>query len=435
MTRSLRPFLELRADMVESVLAAHKSPGHIYGGTVGPTLVRFFVQPAPHIRFDAIRHLADDLALALRVSQVRVSRGEEGVILEFANPNPQPVTFAALLAELNDTPAATALLGLSEQGAPLLAHIPGPAVAHILISGTTGCGKSVLLRTMVGSLILKNVPEAVRVAIIDPKGRTFPTDFDAAHLIRPVITDGPVAVELLRSLVALMEARDKRKENLPRIIVAIDELADLIMYSDGISSQVERLIQRGREAGIHIIAATQRPDAAILSGIIRANFPLRLVGKTVTADDAKIAAGRPGTGAERLNGKGDFLAVNGSDIVHFQAAYCQPSEIHTPKSARPGFVLPPPAPEPVKETPSDISLLAGRLRGWWSDNHRRWELGEWGIQNEVITKLFPNDPKAKNAGVWRDTMLAVIKELENSTTTTRNAPIVTLGRAMVTASD
>ena len=148
--RSLRPYLELRADLVESVLGAHRTPGRVTGGTVGPRLIRFYIQPAPHVRFASIQRLSEDLALGLRVPQVRLSRGVEGVILEFDHPDPRPVTLAGVLQDVSPLPIATALLGLNEHSTPLLARLPSPDVAHILISGTTGCGKSVLLRSIIG---------------------------------------------------------------------------------------------------------------------------------------------------------------------------------------------------------------------------------------------------------------------------------------------
>jgi S-DNA-T family DNA segregation ATPase FtsK/SpoIIIE len=167
-------------------------------------------------------------------------------------------------------------------------------VAHILVAGTTGCGKSVLLRTLAASLILTQRPGAVSLLAIDPKGRTFPAGFACPHLLRPVITASAEASELLRSLVLLMKARDERRESQPLIVVLIDELADLVMSDAGVESALLRLTQRGREAGIHLVAATQRPSAAILSGLVRANFPLRLVGRVVSPEDAQIAAGQGG---------------------------------------------------------------------------------------------------------------------------------------------
>ena len=404
--RSLRPYLELRADMVESVLSAHRTPGRVTGGTVGPRLIRFYIQPAPHVRFASIQRLSEDLALGLRVPHVRLSRGVEGVILEFDHPDPRPVTLAGVLQDVSPLPIATALLGLNEHSTPLLARLPSPEVAHILISGTTGCGKSVLLRTIAASLLLGNTPEVVRLLLIDPKGRTFPPAFNAAHLVRPVITAPQAAVEALHSLVRLLTVRDQRGETRPHIVICIDELADLVMSGDGVSVPLERLVQRGREAGLHLIAATQRPSAAILSGIVRANFPLRVVGKVVSSDDARIAAGRGGTGAERLQGRGDFLAVRGDLVTRFQAAYSTAQDLPGNGSLPKAPLLALPEPEVAEEEAlasgdDDVTQLAARLRPWWTRHG-----GEWGSKSKALHYLFGEDVSA-GGWHWQMTQAAI----------------------------
>ena len=152
MSRMLRQYLETRADQVEAVLLAHHAPGRVTGGTVGPRLIRFALDPAPSTRFTAVRGLAEDLAVALKVSSLRIDRTDQGIILEFPNPEPRPVTFTGLWPEVEPLPPATALLGLTDGGAPLLARLSSPEVAHVLIAGTTGSGKAALLRTMATSL-------------------------------------------------------------------------------------------------------------------------------------------------------------------------------------------------------------------------------------------------------------------------------------------
>jgi DNA segregation ATPase FtsK/SpoIIIE, S-DNA-T family len=335
-SKQIRPYLEYQADRVEAVLAAHRAPGRITGGTVGPRLVRFFLDPAPHTRFTAIKRLADDLALAMRVSNLSVDRNEQGVVLSFANPNPKPVELLSLLDEVQPIPAATALLGLTDAGVPLLARLSAPEVAHVLVAGTTGSGKSVLLRAMATSLLLTNPPETLRLLCIDPKGRTFGPLAGAAHLVRPTITAPTEAHEALHSLLRTMEHRDRRHEQpgtpaTPRIIVFVDELADLLMAGgETVTTTLTRLVQRGREAGIHLVAATQHPAAAILGSVMRANFPLRLVGRVAAAQDARVATGRGGTDAHLLHGRGDFIAVSGGDQpIRFQVANITERDIAT----------------------------------------------------------------------------------------------------------
>jgi S-DNA-T family DNA segregation ATPase FtsK/SpoIIIE len=328
MSQPLRPYLEAQADRIEMVLSAHRAPGHVTGGTVGPRLVRFFLTPAPEIRYAKIRRLVDDLALALRVPTLRIDRGTEGVVLEFPHPQPRPVRLLPLLEESAPLPAATALLGLTEEGLPLLARLSSPEVAHVLVAGTTGSGKSVLLRAIALSLVLSHPPGALRLLCLDPKGRAFRCLAGAPHLLRPPVTALPEVVEALGSLLRVMELRDERGENAPRIVVLVDELADLIMTGESeVSAALTRLAQRGREAGIHLVAATQRPSSAILSGMLRANFPLRLVGKVASTHDAQVAAGRGGTDAHLLTGRGDFLAVGSTaQPLRFQAAHVKEEE-------------------------------------------------------------------------------------------------------------
>lgn len=329
MAQHLRQYLEAQADRIESVLAAHHAPGRVMGGTVGPRLIRFCLDPAPFSRFSTIRGLADDLALALRVTSLRIDRGQEGITVEFPNPDPRPVSLLGLLPEVTPLPLHTAVLGVTQGGTPLLARLSSPDVAHVLVSGTTGSGKSALLRTVALSLLLAQSPATLRLLCLDPKGRTFGALAGAPHLLRPPVATVAEAVEVLTSLLRAMEIRDRRRENAPRIVLLVDELADLIFQGeDCVVQALTRLVQRGREAGIHVVAATQRPSSAILTGLMRANFPLRLVGRVTSAEDARVATGRAGTAAHLLEGRGDFLAVGGSgDPIRFQVAYISDREM------------------------------------------------------------------------------------------------------------
>ena len=136
------------------------------------------------------------------------------------------------------------------------------------------------------------------------------------------------AVATLEAVVAEMGRRDRAGRSLPRLVVAVDELADLLQTGGkGVAEALTRLTQRGREAGIHVVAATQRPSAALVGGLMKANFPVRLVGSVVSPEDAKVAAGMPGTEAERLLGRGDFLLVAKGQTIRFQAAYAGEGEL------------------------------------------------------------------------------------------------------------
>lgn len=333
--KNMKPYLDYQADRVESVLATHKVPGRVTGGTVGPRQIRFNLDPQPQVRVSAVKRLTEDLALALRVPQLRVDRGADGIVLSFANPQPRDVRLLSLVEEVVPVPVSTAVLGLTEEGAPLLARLASPDVAHILISGTTGSGKSVLLRTIAASLILTHRVNALRIVCIDPKGRTFRGFVGARHLQRKPVSEPKEVREVLHSLVRMMEVRDRlreqvgRKNGTQRIVVLIDEIAELVMGGgQEVVDQLTRLVQRGREAGIHIVAATQHPSSAILSSVMRANFPLRLVGKVTSAQESQVASGHAGIGAHLLGGRGDFLAVNGGHTpLRFQVAEISEKEI------------------------------------------------------------------------------------------------------------
>jgi S-DNA-T family DNA segregation ATPase FtsK/SpoIIIE len=167
---------------------------------------------------------------------------------------------------------------------------------------------------------------------MDPKGSAFSFFEGLPHLARPVIREVGETAEALQSLVRLMERRGTRNSQLAtqntHVVVIIDELADLLMIGGKeIQTPLTRLLQRGRSCCIHIIAATQKPSADVLGPLIKANFPVRLVGRVTSATDARVASGWSGTGAERLLGRGDFVAVAEGRVMRFQAACVTPDEI------------------------------------------------------------------------------------------------------------
>jgi S-DNA-T family DNA segregation ATPase FtsK/SpoIIIE len=173
------------------------------------------------------------------------------------------------------------------------------------------------------------------MVFIDPKGNGFEPflGFDTLggglpHLLRPPVEDVHQAIFLLSDMVQEMVRRDQEGISEPRVIIFIDELADLMEQGGkAMDRLMTRLTQRGRSAGLHIIACTQKPLVASIGSLTRSNFPVRLVGSVASADDAKIAAGIPNTGAEKLLGRGDFLLVAKGHVTRFQAAYVDTQEI------------------------------------------------------------------------------------------------------------
>jgi S-DNA-T family DNA segregation ATPase FtsK/SpoIIIE len=161
-----------------------------------------------------------------------------------------------------------------------------------------------------------------------PKGRAFEDLNDLPHLLKPIVAQPDQAAQTLAEMVMLMEVREHKRLTEPRIVIVIDELANLIQSFDSRSGggqavidDLRRLVQRGREAGIHVIAASRKSSHSALTSIVKASFPVRLVGRVVSADDARVAAGIGGTGAERLTAPGDFIAVAGPGVIRFQAAH------------------------------------------------------------------------------------------------------------------
>jgi S-DNA-T family DNA segregation ATPase FtsK/SpoIIIE len=304
------------------------------------------------------------------------------VAVEVPRDDPQPVRllplYDQLTAQPSDRPAIppiTAVLGLAEDGAPLLIRLPSPDVAHVLVAGTTGSGKTVLLQTMILSLAMFNPPalspareKGLALVLLDPKGHAFKPFDNLPHLARPVIWKVDEMTEALQSLVRLMERRgDPSGLSVETVVVVIDELADLLMVGGKpVQHALTRLTQRGREAGIHVVAATQKPAASVLGPLVKANFPVRLVGRVTSVADARTATGWSGTGAERLMGRGDFVAVAEGRVTRFQAAHVSPSEVRDVVNRLPfPLVLPPRQIPPPRATGvrARASKLASVIRG------------------------------------------------------------------------
>ncbi|HUX77021.1 MAG TPA: DNA translocase FtsK [Anaerolineae bacterium] len=332
----MRKKLEFQADRIEAVLTMHKVPARVTGGTVTPRWVRFQVLPAVGAKISKIKGLSEELAAALDAHSCRVSRRGAAVAVEVPRDDPQPVRLLPLFRQLDDddggVPPVTAVLGLAEDGAPLLIRLPSPDVAHILVAGTTGSGKTVLLQAMILSLAMVNRPRHLVLVLVDPKGHAFGPFEGLPHLARPVIRETGETIEALHSLVRLMERQGTgggaSLDGRPSVVVVIDELADLLMVGGKpVQVALTRLTQRGREAGIHVVAATQKPTTAVLGPLVKANFPVRLTGRVTSIEDARTATGWSGTGAERLMGRGDFLAVAEGRVIRFQTAYVSPAEI------------------------------------------------------------------------------------------------------------
>ena len=320
-------FLDSQADRIERLLASHRVPVRVAGGAITPRCIRYELAPAATAKIATIRNLSEELSLALGVPDVRLERDGQKLTLDVTRPDAQPIRLLALLKQLSHMPPQTGCLGLAENGQPLLIRLASPDVAHVLVAGTTGSGKTELMRALLVSLVLTHRQSQLQLALLDPKSRGFAPLARLPHLVAPIATTPGDCAGLLQRLVAEMEQRDEAGRSAPCIVVAVDELTDLLTSAGKtVEAALTRLAQRGREAGIHLVAGAQKPAAAVLGPMLKANFPARLVGRVASAEDARVATGVGGSGAEKLLGRGDFLAVAAGGITRFQAAWLSPHD-------------------------------------------------------------------------------------------------------------
>ena len=330
--------LHVQADRIELVLQHHKAPARVTGGRVTPRTIQFHLQVAPTTKIAKVEALSEEIALALGASSARITRSNGNLNVEVPREDSHTVYFLDLAQQLlRDIQLrralqvpGTALLGLDAEGIPLLVRLASPDVTHILIAGTTGSGKTEVTRTILASLVYFQRAREIQVVLADPKGTAFQVFDGLPHLLTGAVKTVEETMSLLRWLESEMERRETEGITRPRLVVALDELADLLLQG-GQEMQVHltRLAQRGRSAGISLIACTQKPTAAAIGSLIKANFPVRLVGRVTSAEEARIASGIGGTGAERLSGRGDFILVAGGETVRFQAAQLPPGAYAT----------------------------------------------------------------------------------------------------------
>lgn len=327
--------LHLQADRIEAVLATHRAPARVTGGRVTSRTIQFHLTPAPATKVSQVEHLAEEIALALGVSTARIVRQAGALHIEIPRRDARVLSFTELVTQLrNDAPVhealrvpGTTLLGMTSEGLPLLARLGSAGVPHLLIAGTTGSGKSEAARTLLASIVLFQHEREIQLLLIDPKGSDFGSFAGLPHLLCPIVQDAETARERLVWLTEEMTRRQETRVQRPRIVLMVDELADLLMQGGStLEDLVTRLVQRGRSAGISVIACTQKPTARILGNLVTANFPARLVGKVTSAHEALIASGMAKSGAEKLAGRGDFLLIANGDKTRVQIAQLLPAD-------------------------------------------------------------------------------------------------------------
>lgn len=372
-----RDFLEKRARQLESVLAEYGVKGEIVNVRPGPVVTLFELEPAPGIKTTRVINLADDIARSMSALSVRIAvvPGQSVIGIEMPNEKRADVYLKELLSCDEFKNAAKPLLlalGKDIGGKPTFADLA--KMPHLLVAGTTGSGKSVAINTMILSLVYRLTPEQVRLIMVDPKMLELSVYNGIPHLLTPVVTDPKKAVLALNWAVREMDDRYRLMSELgvrnidgyntkvkeiiaakepmtrtvltgydngepiyeeqpldlkpfPYIVVIVDEMADLMITAGKeIEVAVQRIAQKARAAGIHLILATQRPSVDVITGTIKSNFPERISFRLTTKIDSRTILGEQG--AEQLLGRGDMLYLaQGQRPVRLHGPFVSDAEV------------------------------------------------------------------------------------------------------------
>ena len=345
--------LQQKAALLENTLQNFHVDARVLNVTQGSSVTRYEVQPAVGVKVSSITKLADDIALNLRAKSIRIEApipGKAAVGIEVENEKPDMVSIRELIDSKEFRNASSKIsfaVGKDISGRNVIANLK--EMPHLLISGATGSGKSVCINTIITSLLYKASPDEVKLILIDPKVVELGNYNGIPHLLVPVVTDPKKAaaalnwavnemtqrykffaeesVKDLDSYNELMRANQEPDKVLPKIVIIIDELADLMMVAP---SQVEesicRLAQLARAAGMHLIVATQRPSVDVVTGLIKANIPSRIAFSVSSQVDSRTILDVGG--AEKLLGKGDMLysPVGENKPLRIQGPYISDSE-------------------------------------------------------------------------------------------------------------
>lgn len=374
-----RAGLERNARLLESVLEDFHVRGDIVEVRPGPVVTMYELEPASGIKASRVIQLADDIARNMSALSARVATipGRSVIGIELPNQKRETVSLSELIGSQafeDQNMALPLILGKNISGDPVIADLaPMP---HLLVAGTTGSGKSVGLNCMILSLLYRMSPDECRLIMIDPKMLELSIYDDIPHLLAPVVTEPGKAIRALKWTVEQMEERyrmmaslgvrqlasfnakvrdSKAKgsrlgrrvqtgydadtgqpvyeteeleyEVLPQIVVVVDELADLMMTAGKeVEFLIQRLAQKARAAGIHLIMATQRPSVDVITGVIKANLPTRISFQVTSKIDSRTILGEQG--AEQLLGKGDMLYMpGGKQIIRVHGPFVSDEEV------------------------------------------------------------------------------------------------------------
>jgi len=402
-----RPGLERNARLLESVLDDFHVKGAITEVRPGPVVTMYELEPAPGIKASRVIQLADDIARNMSALSARVATipGRTVIGIELPNANRESVVLHQLItssAFAESKAPLPIILGKNIFGEPVIADLA--AMPHLLVAGTTGSGKSVGLNAMILSLLYRLTPDELRLIMIDPKMLELSIYDNIPHLLSPVVTEPAKAIRALKWAVEQMEdryrmmaaigvrnlanynekvrgARAKGKplgrrvqigfdeqtrqpvyedeeldyQPLPQIVVVVDELADLMMTAGKeVEFLIQRLAQKARAAGIHLILATQRPSVDVITGVIKANLPTRISFFVTSKIDSRTILGEQG--AEQLLGKGDMLYMaSGKGLTRVHGPFVSDDEVrhiadHWRSKGQPDYI------SAVTEEPEDGSF-------------------------------------------------------------------------------
>ena len=341
--------VEANADNIKHILADFNINVTMEGANVGPRVTQYTLKPPSGVRLSKITSLDSNLALGLAAQSIRMEApipGKRAVGIEVPNIKSASVRIYDVLSSpewKKETSNLAFALGKDISGKTVVADLD--AMPHLLVAGTTGSGKSVMINTILTSLLFKNSPSDLKLILIDPKLVELNAYDDIPHLLTPVINDPEKTLSALKWSINEMERRYeilkefnrknigeynklKKEEGMPYIVIIIDELSDLMASAArDLEASIVRLAQKSRAVGIHLILATQRPDANVITGLIKANVPSRIAFRTNDQINSRVIIDK--MGAEKLLGKGDMLYKNQTmpDPIRIQAALAETDEV------------------------------------------------------------------------------------------------------------
>ncbi len=355
-----------RSAVLEDTLASFGVGAKVVHIERGPSVTRYELKPDRGVKISKIANLADDLALALAATSVRIEApipGKSAVGIEVPNKTVSIVSIREILEALpqrGQVPPLWMALGKDVPGRAVFGDLS--RMPHMLIAGATGSGKSVCLNSVIASLLVSATPDQVQILMIDPKRVELVMYNGIPHLIKEVITDPRMAAGALFEMTKEMDARYERfakagvrkieeynakypDEVLPYVVIVIDELADLMLIAPArVETTIMRLAQLARATGIHLIVATQRPSVDVITGLIKANIPSRIAFAVTSQVDSRTILDM--VGAERLLGRGDmlYLPIDSPKPIRAQGAFISGGELQRlihfwTKQARPENLL------------------------------------------------------------------------------------------------